>query len=186
MTGMQSNPSAQQKAGQTNPTTAIPNNTDVSLLEAIRSGEMKAQIQRYAFRFSQWSKRPDSLLGRYRHRLTNSWKQWLGIGAGITGLLMLASPQSFWQWQFPIIVLLLLIAPLFFDLSSGVKELFNTSPGQHFIGEVIILERPITKGMGSINLQKEEWKIAGPDCDAGTRVKIVGVDEKQLHVVLAD
>lgn len=187
MTGTQQNATAQTaNNAPSNGATPTERQGDVSFMEALKSGELKAQIQRYTFRFSQWAKRPNGIVDRYKNRLTSSWKLWLGLGAGITGVLMLVSPSAFWQWQFPILLLLLLIAPLFFDLSKGISELFNTYPGKHFIGEVITLDRPIVNGTGSINLQREEWTIAGPDCDAGTQVKIVALDEKKLYVALTD
>lgn len=154
--------------------------------QAREDGELKLWMQRSIFRLSQWLKQPDGMIAHYKNSLYGSWEKWLGLAAGITGLLMLLNPSSFWQWQLPVLLLLIFIAPLFFDLSKSFKEFFSAYPGQHLVGEIITLDQPIIDGYGTLHIQREDWAISGPDCPAGTRVKIIGIDDRKLYVALVE
>ncbi len=154
--------------------------------QAMQEGELKVWVQRAMFRLSQWVRQPNGMIAHYKNSLYGSWEKWLGLAAGITGLLMLLSPSAFWQWQLPVLLVIIVIAPLFFDLSRSFKEFFSAYPGQHLIGEIITLDQPIINGHGTIFIQREDWTVSGPDCTAGTRVKIIGIDDRKLYVASVD
>jgi len=58
--------------------------------------------------------------------------------------------------------------------------------GEQYIGRTFTLGEPLVNGQGKIRVDDTTWKILGEDCDAGSRVRVVGVDGVQLKVELID
>ncbi|HHO67888.1 MAG TPA: NfeD family protein, partial [Gammaproteobacteria bacterium] len=54
--------------------------------------------------------------------------------------------------------------------------------GEQYIGRVFTLETPLVNGMGKIRIDDTTWKIEGPDCEPGTRIRVTGVDGTILKV----
>ncbi len=157
-----------------------------AFIDRVRSGELKARMHYFLFRKGQEAKRSDSIFSRYKRRLSEDWPKWLGIGAGITGLLMFFSPEAFSLWQIPLVFILMLVAPAFFELPNTLNALFGYSEHQHLVGSSIVLTQPITDGKGKTTLEHQEWMVSGPDCPAGSTVKIITLDAKTLYVALPE
>ncbi len=114
---------------------------------------------------------------------------WLGISAGITGLIILAVPDLSWQYQ-------LLLFSVFSVASIMIWHLFlkrhpteSDHPvlnrrGEQYIDRVFTLDEPVVNGLGKIRVDDSTWKISGEDCDAGSRVRVVGVDGVVLKIVV--
>jgi membrane protein implicated in regulation of membrane protease activity len=111
---------------------------------------------------------------------------WLGLGAAITGVLLLLLPPIDWTWQ------VLLFAFLAVALLGGwllwrrrhpahVEEHVNLGARRH-VGAVSQLVGPLVNGRGRIKLGDSVWSVAGPDLAAGTRVRVVGADGTVLRV----
>lgn len=116
---------------------------------------------------------------------------WLGVAAGLVGLLMLAMPDMGWQWQLLLFSVLSAIAvvagrgwlnrhPIKTDLPALNRR------GEQYIGRVFTLAEPIVNGGGKIRVDDTTWKIRGNDCEAGHRVRVIGVDGTVLQVDRAD
>ena len=160
-----------------------------SLLERVKQGwtefrrtNLRAQTHYAIFRTTQHLKHKDGLVKQYQQRFMASWETWLGIGAGITGLLMLLNPDGVWRWQFLLILLSVLLAPLLADLFTSLKRVFTEYPGKQLIGQVVTLEQAIVEGSGSIRLDNLEWQLAGTDCPAGTQARIIAVNDRTLYI----
>ncbi|CAA6801644.1 MAG: Membrane protein implicated in regulation of membrane protease activity [uncultured Thiotrichaceae bacterium] len=162
------------------------NRVFADLVERVRSGELKARMHYFLFRKGQEAKRSDSILSRYKRRLAEKWPKWLGIGAGITGLFMFLSPEAFSLWQIPLVFILMLLAPAFFELPNTLNALFGHSEHQHLVGSNITLTQPIANGKGQTTLENQEWMISGPDCPTGSTVTIITLDAKTLYVTLSE
>lgn len=160
-------------------------NIVMGLLERVRSGELKARMHYFLFRKGQEVKRSDSLFSRYRKRLGAEWPKWLGIAAGIIGLVMLFSPEQFWFWQLPLVFILMLITPAMFELPNTINALFGHTENQHLVGTSITMTQDITDGKGETTLEDKQWQVSGPDCIAGSAVRIVTLDSKTLYVIQA-
>lgn len=150
--------------------------------ESLRTGEVKAKTQYYAYRTAALTQQSDGFLGQYRFRLKHSWKMWMGIAAGIIGLLMLISPGSFWQWQLPMLIIITLVGPLIMELISTLQEYFGNQPYKHFVGQTVTLTQPIMDGKSKLQLDDRDWLVSGPNCKVGTQVKIIALDAKTLYV----
>lgn len=134
------------------------------------------------FRTTQNIKQKNDLMGRYRQRFAEEWEKWLGIGAGITALLMLFNPDGLWRWQILFLLLAIALAPLLTDLFLALRKPFTEYPGKHLIGQTATLDEPIVDGKGSIRLDNQLWQLAGMDTSAGTEVRVIAINDRTLYV----
>lgn len=54
--------------------------------------------------------------------------------------------------------------------------------GAGYVGRTFILTDSIVNGIGRIHADDGFWRVAGPDCPAGSRVKVIGVEGIRLRV----
>lgn len=112
---------------------------------------------------------------------------WMGVGAGIVGVILLLAPDMGWEYQ-------LMIFSIFSVVSIAAWRTFiRQNPtetdkpnlnrrGEQYVGRVFTLEEPIVNGTGKIRVDDSTWKVSGDDCDAGTKVKVVRIDGTVLKV----
>ena len=53
------------------------------------------------------------------------------------------------------------------------------------VGRVFTLEKPIVDGIGTVRIDDTVWRVRGPECPAGSRVKVVRSDGASLTVEAA-
>jgi hypothetical protein len=54
--------------------------------------------------------------------------------------------------------------------------------GKRMIGREFVLAEPMRDGSGSVRIDDTVWRVSGPDCPAGTRISVTGVDGATLTV----
>ena len=54
-----------------------------------------------------------------------------------------------------------------------------------YVGRVFTLDKPIVDGVGTIHIDDTIWRVRGPDCPAGSRVKIASAEGSNLLVEAA-
>lgn len=54
--------------------------------------------------------------------------------------------------------------------------------GESYIGRSFTLAEPIVNGVGKLRVDDSQWRVAGPDVPAGTRVRVTRADGATLHV----
>ena len=112
---------------------------------------------------------------------------WLGVAAGIVGVVLLAIPDLGWQMQLLLFAVLSVVSiavgrfwlkrhPIATDLPTLNRR------GEQYIGRVFTLEEPIVNGNGKIRVDDTTWKIRGDDRSVGEKVRISGVDGTVLLV----
>jgi len=112
---------------------------------------------------------------------------WLGIAAGLVGLLLLAVPELAWVWQV-LAFALFSVASVMLGRSYLKRHPIKTDQptlnrrGEQYIGREFTLEAPIVNGNGKIRVDDTSWKIRGLDCVAGSQVRVTGVDGVVLLV----
>jgi membrane protein implicated in regulation of membrane protease activity len=112
---------------------------------------------------------------------------WMGVAAGVVGLVLLAVPDLSWQYQillfsgFSIASIVLWRSVLKRHPTRTDQPMLNRR-GEQYVGRVFTLEEPIVNGLGKIRVDDSTWKISGEDCAAGTRIRVVGVDGVVLIV----
>jgi len=106
---------------------------------------------------------------------------WLAAAAAITGVAAwLLSGLSF-SWQ-ALIFSVLSIISLLLGQAYAKKILAQASDhpmlnkrGEQYLGRVFNLYQAIENGQGKIKVDDTLWKVHGPDCGPGAKVKVVAV-----------
>ena len=113
---------------------------------------------------------------------------WLGVAAGVVGLLVLLVPDISWQFQG------LVFAVISVGSIVGWRAYRHRSPappsehptlnrrGAQYVGRHYTLETAIENGSGVLKIGDTRWKIAGEDLPAGTQVTVTGADGTVLQV----
>ncbi len=113
---------------------------------------------------------------------------WMGIAAGVVGLVLLIAPDMMWQMQlllFAVVSVVSIYAWRFYarnrtPVPSDQPNLNKRGAG--YVGRTFTLREPIKDGTGLLHIDDTRWKVEGEDLPAGTRVKVVGIDGTVLQV----
>jgi membrane protein implicated in regulation of membrane protease activity len=111
---------------------------------------------------------------------------WLGLSAILVGLISLAISWP-WQAQFVTFAILSIASIVVWRrLSPKIDEVraqpFLNRRAEGFIGRVFTLEKPILDGNGTVRIGDTIWQIRGPDCAAGSRIRVTEADGATLVV----
>ena len=112
---------------------------------------------------------------------------WLGIAAFITGVVLFLFPSMQWEYQvflFAILSVVSIIAWRHYYTKNPIatdEPLLNRR-GEQYVGRVITLKEPIIDGFGKVKVDDSTWKIEGDDCPAGTKIKIISVNNVLFKV----
>ncbi len=112
---------------------------------------------------------------------------WIGLAAGVTGLILFIAPGLGWEVQFVLFGVLALASV------TGARYYARRNPigtddatlnrrGSQYIGHTFNLDEAIVNGVGKLKVGDGWWRAQGPDLPAGERVKVVGVDGNMLKV----
>jgi hypothetical protein len=111
---------------------------------------------------------------------------WLGLSAFLVGAISLFVD---WSWQLQLVAFAafaLAAIPLWRRLgmraAATTDQPFLNRRADAFIGRVFTLQKPIIDGNGTVGIGDTVWRITGPDCPSGSRVKVAGVDGATLRV----
>jgi len=112
---------------------------------------------------------------------------WLAIAAFVTGLALFLMPELQWQTQifmFAVLSVISIIAWRRYYIKNPIEtdQPMLNRRGEQYVGRVITLKMPIEDGQGKVQIDDSTWKIEGDDCVAGTKIKIVGVDNVVFQV----
>jgi membrane protein implicated in regulation of membrane protease activity len=114
---------------------------------------------------------------------------WLGVAAILVGLISFVID---WNWQeqgvgFVILAVASLvmwwrlIRPARRDEDASDQPFLNRR-AQGFVGREFTLEKPIVDGAGTVRMGDTIWRVTGPDCAAGSRVRIARAEGATLFV----
>ena len=114
---------------------------------------------------------------------------WLGLAALLVGII---SVFADWVWQVQVIAFAafsLAAVPLWRRLATQSTEnpdsRFLNRRSDALVGRVFTLDKPITDGSGTVRIDDTVWRVSGPDCPAGSRIKVVRADGASLVVEVA-
>ena len=117
---------------------------------------------------------------------------WIGAAAIVVGgLALLLGPIVYlsWQLQFVLFAALSIAFALagrrFYSRHETSDEPNLNRRGASLIGRTATLHEPISEGRGRIRLDDTWWSVIGPDLPAGTRVKVVSAEGRELRVDVA-
>ena len=109
---------------------------------------------------------------------------WIGLAAIVVGAISFALwDTAIWGWQIQLLVfaVLALVSALIGRKIMASRDDDTDQPMlnrrmEQMIGRTATLEEPITEGQGRIRLGDTLWTVRGPDLPAGSRVKIVAIE----------
>lgn len=112
---------------------------------------------------------------------------WMAIAAFMTGLALLLMPEMAWQIQLFIFALLSVFSIVLWRRYYLKNPIPSDEPnlnrrGEQYIGRLVTLQTPIVDGIGKIRLDDSSWKVQGPDCPAGKKVRIVALNNVVFSV----
>ena len=114
---------------------------------------------------------------------------WIGLAALAVGALsLLFWDATFWVWQLQAIlfavfaVLATFIGRRLTLRSDKTDEPFLNQRGASLVGRTATLHEPIREGRGRIRLDDTTWRVLGPDLPAGTQVKVISSNGRDLIV----
>jgi membrane protein implicated in regulation of membrane protease activity len=118
-----------------------------------------------------------------------SFMMWLGIAAILVGALSLVID---WSWQVQLIAFAIFsfaAIPLWRRLARRIEkpgdQPFLNRRADGYVGRIFTLDKPIVGGVGSIRIDDTVWRVSGPDCPAGSRVRISQANGPDLMVEAA-
>ena len=112
---------------------------------------------------------------------------WMGISAVAVGLLAYLFTDMGWTYQVLSFSVLSIASIIAWRHYQGKNPDITDQPtlnqrGAQYIGRTFSLQEAIENGHGKIKVDDTTWKVLGPDCDNGSRVKVTGVDGTMLVV----
>jgi len=112
---------------------------------------------------------------------------WVGIGAALTGLILLTQPAMGWEIQLGIFSVLSVVSGIGGRVWVGRHPTVSDQPllnqrGAQYVGRTFTLDTAITDGTGKIKVDDSFWRVIGKDAPAGSKVKVTGVDGASLLV----
>lgn len=112
---------------------------------------------------------------------------WPGLAAGVVGLVLLVAGDIGWQFQVSLFAVLSITSVVAWRYYARSRPAHADDPdpsrrAEQYIGRLFTLDEPIVNRRGKLKVEDTIWKIEGEDLDAGTRVKVVGVDGVILKV----
>ncbi len=108
---------------------------------------------------------------------------WLGLAAGLTGLIEAALGLP-WQGQLVLFSALSVAAVVLANRLNRQRAPTLNLGAHRLIGRTFRLEVAIHAGEGRARLDDTLWRVAGPDLPAGTPVRVTGVEGTVLRVAL--
>jgi membrane protein implicated in regulation of membrane protease activity len=115
-----------------------------------------------------------------------SFMMWLGLSAIVVGTI---SVFVEWSWQtqliaFAIFALASIPAWRHFarKVEAPAERPFLNRRAEGIVGREFTLDKPIVGGAGTLRIDDTVWRVKGPDCPAGSRVKVAGSDGSNLMV----
>jgi membrane protein implicated in regulation of membrane protease activity len=118
-----------------------------------------------------------------------SFMMWLGLSAIVVGAI---SVFIDWSWQaqaiaFAVFALAAIPAWRHFarKVETPAEQPFLNRRAEGFVGREFTLDQPIIGGTGTLRVDDTVWRVRGPDCPAGSRVKVAATDGGKLTVEAA-
>ena len=112
---------------------------------------------------------------------------WIGIAAGVTGLIVFLAPDLGWEVQiliFAPLAVAAVVAARYYLLRNPIETADATlnRRGSQYVGRVFDLQDPIVNGAGKVKVADGVWRAEGPDLPAGAKVKVTAVAGTVLKV----
>ena len=106
---------------------------------------------------------------------------WIGLAAIATGIIAAAVALP-WEINLLVFAGLAILAVLAGRRTMRFAPTDLNRRGHSLVGREFMIDRPIQDGVGRLALGDTTWRIAGPDCPAGSHIRVTGLDGTTLLV----
>jgi len=149
------------------------------------------------FLLEQWHWWTITLLAcTFAFAFSNSKPVWAAVASTIVGGILWFWPDFPAMYQIGIFVVLTMLGTtltsmLYKGRPTEEEVADDEKPRRvlrvdRLIGHVITLETPIVNGNGLFEIQGVTLRLRGPDCEAGGKVRVVGVDGIDRELVMVE
>lgn len=112
---------------------------------------------------------------------------WVGIAAGVTGLLVALIPDMGWQVQLALFAVLSVASTVLGRRFFRWRPIKTTHSGLNrrgmsLVGREYVLQQAIVNGASRLKTGGTTWQVEGPDLDAGASVRVTGINGTCLTV----
>jgi membrane protein implicated in regulation of membrane protease activity len=110
---------------------------------------------------------------------------WMGISAGIVGVILYIVPELAWELQLTIFAVLSVVTVLIsrkYLQKNGEDQSTLSQRGKRYIGMTVVVEEPIENDIGKVRIEDTLWRAAGQDAPKGNKVRIIGIDGATFQV----
>lgn len=112
---------------------------------------------------------------------------WMAVAAFMTGIALYLAPEMAWEYQVFIFAILSVASIVAWRNYYSKNPIETDEPllnrrGEQYVGRVITLKEAIIDGQGKVSVDDSTWKIEGEDCPAGTKIKIVSINNVVFQV----
>lgn len=112
---------------------------------------------------------------------------WVGIAAGVTGLLVALIPDLGWQVQLAGFAVLSVVSTILGRRYFRWRPIRTTHSGLNrrgtsLVGREYVLQQAIVNGASRLKTGGTTWQIEGPDLEAGVTVRVTGINGTRLTV----
>jgi len=118
--------------------------------------------------------------------LPGTFLLWLGVSAGVVGVMVYFAPDLSPAIQFTLFAALALAAIFlsrrYLQKHRTAEQAALSARGAHYIGRVVTVEDAIDGGAGKVRVEDTVWRAQGADAAAGARVKITGITGATFQV----
>lgn len=115
---------------------------------------------------------------------------WMGVAAGIIGLILLVYPDFAWQSQiltFAVVSIVAVVGWRFWLRKHPIETEDATLNvrGARYQDRVLTLSEPLVNGIGKVKVDDSLWRVSTGDATSlpeGARIRVTGVDGATLVV----
>jgi membrane protein implicated in regulation of membrane protease activity len=112
---------------------------------------------------------------------------WLGIAAAAVGVFTFVLPALGWPLQLLLFAGMSLLTAFYWWRRQRSATRPSDQPGlnmrgQELVGRTLLVTDAIIDGRGKVKVGDGVWLARGPDAEAGSRVKVTGLDGTVLLV----
>lgn len=116
---------------------------------------------------------------------------WMAAAAVLVGFGVWLFPGLPWEYQWIAFAILSIASLAWFKSQQKKHPESSDQPnlnrrGHQYVGRNFTLAEAIINGQGKVRVDDSTWKITGPDCPEGSRVRVTGVEGTVLEVELLD
>lgn len=116
---------------------------------------------------------------------------WMGVAAGVVGLILWVSPDMGWEMQLLIFAIISVFSIALWRMRLNKHPTETEEPSLNvrtraYVGRVFHLSKAIVDGYGEIHVDDVYWKVKGEDRKKGARVRVVSTDGLTLNVEPVD